>query len=305
MSGALRKRAARWQHLVAALDPTVKGMLWAILAGLLFCQLNVLMRLMATALNPFETQFLRYFFGVVVLLPLLLRGGLAAYRPQRIGGQFARGAVHTLGLLLWFAALPNTPLADLTALGFTTPIFILIGSRLMFGEPMRWDRWLAVMIGFAGVLVVVAPALSGSGGIYHLMMLASAPVFAVSMLLSKSLTRHERIEVIVVWQSITVTIFSLPLALLHWQTPTPGQWLVFLLCGLIGSAGHYCLTRSFVAIELSATQSVRFLDLVWAALMGWLVFADVPTQSTLIGGLVIAASTIWITRREARGRARR
>ena len=102
------------------------------------------------------------------------------------------------------------------------------------------------------------------------MMLASAPVFAASMLLSKSLTRHERIEVSVVWQSITVTIFSLPLALLHWQTP--GQWLVFLLCGLIGSVGHYCRTRSFVAIELSATQSVRFLDLVWAALMGWLVF---------------------------------
>ena len=305
MTGALRKRAARWWHRVAALDPTVKGMLWAILAGLLFCQLNVLMRLMATALNPFETQFLRYFFGVLVLTPLVLRGGLAAYRPQRIGGQFARGAVHTLGLLLWFAALPNTPLADLTALGFTTPIFILIGSHLLFGEPMRWDRWLAVMIGFAGVLVVVAPALSGSGGIYHLMMLASAPVFAASMLLSKSLTRHERIEVIVVWQSITVTIFSLPLAALHWQTPTPGQWLVFLLCGLIGSVGHYCLTRSFVAVELSATQSVRFLDLVWAALMGWLVFADVPTQSTLVGGVVIAASTIWITRREARGRARR
>ena len=75
-------------------------------------------------------------------------------------------------------------------------------------------------------------------------MLASSPVFAASFLITKALTRYERPEVIVVWQSITVTLFSLPLALLHWQMPRPGQWLLFLLCGILGSAGHYCLTRS-------------------------------------------------------------
>lgn len=305
MTGPMRGHWVRWLQGVAALDPTVKGMLWTVAAGLLFCQLNTLMRMMAIELNPYQTQFLRYVFGVAVMLPLVLRSGLAAYRPQRIGGQFARGAVHTLGLMLWFVALPNTPMADLTALGFTTPMFIMIGAYLLFREPMRWDRWLAVLIGFAGVVVVVAPKLSGSGGFYHLVMLASAPVFATSMLLSKSLTRYERTEVIVVWQAVTVTLFSMPLALLHWQTPAPTQWFVFFVCGVIGSAGHYCLTRSFVAIDISATQSVKFLDLVWASFMGWLVFADVPSQSTLIGGVVIAASTLWIARREAQGRARK
>ena len=107
MTGPMRGHWVRWLQGVAALDPTVKGMLWTVAAGLLFCQLNTLMRMMAIELNPYQTQFLRYVFGVAVMLPLVLRSGLAAYRPQRIGGQFARGAVHTLGLMLWFVALPG------------------------------------------------------------------------------------------------------------------------------------------------------------------------------------------------------
>ena len=105
---------------------------------------------------------------------------------------------------------------------------------------------------------------------------------------------------IVVWQSISVAVFSLPLALLAWKPPTLGEWFTFLLCGLLGSLGHYLLTRSFTVADISATQSVKFLDLVWASLLGWLVFADTPSRSTLIGGVVICASTLWIARREAR-----
>ena len=134
-------------------------------------------------------------------------------------------------------------------------------------------------------------------------MLASSPVFAASFLLTKALTRYERVEVIVVWHAITVTLFSLPLALLHWQAPTLVQWGTFFGCGILGSAGHYCLTRSFGIADISATQSVTFLDLVWATLLGWLVFSDTPSQSTLVGGVVICASIVWIARREARVKA--
>jgi drug/metabolite transporter (DMT)-like permease len=104
----------------------------------------------------------------------------------------------------------------------------------------------------------------------------------------------------VVWQAISVTICSLPLGLLHWRSPSAVQWGLFLLCGVLGSTGHYCLTRSFATADISATQSVKFLDLVWAAVLGWLVFSDQPSRSTLIGGVVICASTLWIARRESR-----
>ena len=293
---------ARLRERLARLHPSVRGILWSVLAGVLFSVLNTMLRVMAKQLDPFEVQFLRYGMGCVVMLPLVLRSGLATYIPKRLGGQFMRGAAHAAGLCFWFTALPHIHLADMTAIGFTGPIFIMIGAFFFFNEKMRWDRWLAALIGFAGVMVVLGPKLSGGAGHYHLVMLASAPMFALSFLTAKSLTRDERPAVIVVWLGLTVAIYSFPLALLHWQWPNPLQWLTFFVCGVIGSAGHYCLTRSFVAADISATQSAKFLDLVWASLMGWIVFTDVPSQTTLAGGVVIAASTVWIARREARRR---
>lgn len=298
--GSLIRHAVVVQRRASRLDPTVRGLLWSASAGFTFVVLNTLMRSLSLQLDIFQTQFLRYAFGLAVMLPLLVRSGFAAYRPRHIGGQFLRGGVHTIGLCLWFIALPHIALADTTAMGFTGPIFIMIGAAWLFGERMRWERWMAALLGLAGVLIVVAPQLTGSGGGYSLIMLASSPVFAASFLITKGLTRYERPEVIVLWQSITVTILSLPLALLAWRAPTALQWFMFVFCGLLGSLGHYCLTRSFSVADISATQSVKFLDLVWASLLGWVVFADQPSRSTLIGGTVICASTLWIAQREAR-----
>lgn len=275
-------------------------MLWVALSGLAFTVLNTIVRNISLSLDPFQAQFLRYLFGVVAMLPLLWREGLRAYYPVNLRGQFGRGAVHTVGLMLWFTALPHIGLADMTAIGFTAPIFIMIGAAWFLGEKMRGDRWIAAGIGFAGVVLVVAPKLTGQGGWYALVMLASAPVFAASFLMTKTLTRYEKAGVIVLWQAISVTAFSLPLGLLHWSPPTAGQWLGFVAAGMLGSLGHYCLTRGFRAADISATQSLRFLDLIWASLMGWLVFAEVPSQTTLLGALVILSSTVWIARREHR-----
>lgn len=301
-SGLLR-RVALTRHRAGRLDPAVQGLLWTLVAGLCFVFLNTLSRYLTQQIDPMQSQFLRYFCGLLVMLPLLWRSGLAAYKPKHIGGQFLRGLVHTVALGLWFVALPHISLADMTALGFTTPIFIMLGAWLFLREPMRWERWLAALVGFGGVMIVVGPQLSGSGGYYSLVMLASSPVFAASFLITKALTRYEKAGVIVLWQSITVTLLSLPLAMLHWQAPTLVQWIGYLACGLLGSSAHYCLTRSYGVADISATQSLKFLDLVWAAFMGWLVFSDRPSQYTLIGGLIISASTLWIARRESRRRA--
>lgn len=296
---ARHAQVAHWR--ASRLDANVRALIWSITAGLLFVLLNGIMRGLSQVLDPFQTQFLRYVMGLLVMLPLIWRGGFASYKPHNVTGQFVRGGVHTLGLCLWFIAIPHITLADTTAIGFTGPIFIMLGAALFFHEPMRWERWLAAAIGFAGVLIVVAPKLSGAGGGYNLIMLASSPVFAASFLITKALTRYERPEVIVVWQAITVALLSLPLGVWHWQSPDAWQWFLFLVCGILGSTAHYCLTRSYAVADISATQSVKFLDLVWATLLGWLAFGDAPSRSTLIGGVVICAATIWIARREARG----
>ena len=277
-----------------------RGMLWMVGGGLCFSLLNTLARALSQQMDVYEAQFLRYLMGLVVMLPLVWRHGWQAYRPVNMAGQFWRGGVHTLGLILWFTALPQIPLADMTAIGFTGPIFIMLGAAWFLGEPMRGDRWIAALIGFAGVMVVVLPKLTGAGGWYNLVMLASSPVFAASFLITKALTRYEKPGVIVLWQALTVTVLSLPMALPHWQSPSLWQWLGFGVTGVLGSLGHYCLTRAFHTADISATQSLRFLDLVWASLLGWLVFADVPSSSTWAGALVILLSTVWIARRESR-----
>jgi drug/metabolite transporter (DMT)-like permease len=297
----LARHAAVVQRRAERLDPAMRALVWSAASGLLFVVLNSLMRGLSLALDGFQTQFLRYLMGLAVMLPFMARSGFRAYKPHNLVGQFTRGGVHTIGLLIWFVALPRISLADTTAIGFTTPIFIMLGAVLVFKEPMRWERWVAAALGFAGVLIVVGPKLSGTAGAYNLVMLASSPVYAASYLMTKALTRYERAEVIVVWQAISVTLFSLPLALLHWHTPSVPQLLLFVVCGFLGSAGHYCLTRSYAAADISASQSVKFLDLVWASAIGWLAFSDVPSRSTLIGGLVICGSTLWIARRESRG----
>jgi drug/metabolite transporter (DMT)-like permease len=296
----LLRRAAVAHWRLSRLPPTIRGMLWSASAGAIFVLLNALMRQLSLELNAFQTQFLRYLMGLLVLLPLFWRSGLASLWPVSPGGQFLRGAVHTLGLLVWFAAVPHITLADTTVIGFTTPIFIMLGAALFLAEPMRWSRWIAAGLGLTGVLVVVGPRLTGEGGVYLLIMLCSAPLYALSFLLTKALTRYERPAVIVLWQSITVTLLSLPLALADWQWPTAWQWGAFLVCGILGSGGHYCLTRSYVAADISATQSIKFLELVWAAALGWVAFGDTLSAWTVVGGVVICASTVWIARREAR-----
>lgn len=290
----------RTRRKIQRLPVTWQGMAWMALGGLMFSLLNTIARSIALEMDPFQTQFLRYLCGLLIMLPLVYRAGFKAYWPKNLKGQFWRGGVHTVGMMLWFIALPRIPLADMTAISFTGPIFIMIGAGLFLGESMHRDRWIASLIGFAGVLVVVLPKLSGDGGWYHLVMLASAPVFAASFLITKALTRYENAGVIVLWQALTVTLLSLPLALPHWQDPSAWQWVGFWVAGILGTTGHYCLTRAFAMADISATQSLRFLDLVWASIMGWLVFADVPSQSTWLGALVILMATVWIARREGR-----
>jgi drug/metabolite transporter (DMT)-like permease len=150
----------------------------------------------------------------------------------------------------------------------------------------------------------VGPKLSGNLGPYALLSLSSAPVFACSFLLTKVLTRHDRTDVIVVWQALTISMMALPLACLHWSWPSPSQWAWFALCGCLGSIGHYCLTSSFKLADMSATQSIKFLDLVWATMIGFVFFGDRVSTTTMIGGVVILIATIAISRWEATQRRR-
>lgn len=275
-------------------------MAWMAAGGLALSTMNALMRLMTLELDPLYAQFLRYLFAIPMLFPMVWRDRLAAFRTGQPGKHALRGLMHAAALWMFFLALPHLPLADVTAFMFTTPIFVLLGAALVLRESVSAARWLAAAVGLLGVLIVLWPHLKGTGGgWWGLVMLASSPLFAVSFLINKSLTGKDSPGVIVMWQNILVALFTLPLALSGFQALTMFQLGIFVLCGLLGTLAHLCMTRAFTMGDISAMQPMRFLDLIWASLLGLAMFGTAPTPTALIGGAVIVASTIWIARRES------
>ncbi len=286
--------------------PVVRGMLWMAATGLIFVVMNTIMKWLARDLDPWLVGFLRYLLGAAVMLGPALHMGSGALWPKAPGLQFLRGLFHAGGMILWFAALPLVTLAELTALGFSGPLFICLGAVLFLNERMTGARWAAVLVGFAGVGLVVQPwAGAGFAGISTgmLLLLASAPVFAGSFLVAKALTRHDRSEVVVLWQHLWVSVLLVGFALAYWANPSPAQWALLVLCGFLGAGGHYCMTRAFRVTDISAVQPVKFLELVWAAFLGILVFGTVPASATVIGGVVILVSTLLLARHESRAAA--
>lgn len=283
--------------------PTVRGMLWMAAAGALFTLLNATMKKLALEIDPWLVGFLRYLLGGMVMLAPALHLGVRELWPKAPKLQLARGLFHFAGMMVWFAALPIVTLTELTAIGFSGPIFICVGAVLFLSERMTGARWVAILVGFAGVLLVVNPF--GGGGFSGiskgmLLMLASVPLFAASFLVAKALTRHERSDIMVLWQHLLVSLGLLPFALASWTMPSMSQWALLVVCGFIGAGGHYCLTRSFRVADISAVQSVKFLELVWAAILGFFMFGTLPGGWTLAGGSVILVSTLWLARRESR-----
>lgn len=283
--------------------PVVRGMLWMAATGVIFIVMNTIMKWLSQELDPWLVGFLRYLLGAVVMLGSTLRFGFAALWPKAPRLQFVRGCFHAGGMILWFAALPLVSLAELTAIGFSGPLFICLGAVMFLKERMTGARWAAVMIGFAGVLLVVKPwEGAGFAGISTgmLLMLASAPVFAGSFLAAKALTRYDRSEVVVLWQHLWVSVLLVGFAAAYWTQPTPFQWALLVLCGFLGAGGHYCMTRAFRVADISAVQPVKFLELVWAAVLGVVVFGTVPAGGTVLGGAVILLSTLLLARHESR-----
>ncbi len=282
-------------------------MLWMAATGLLFTVLNAVMKKLAHELDPWLVGFLRYLLGALVMLAPALRLGVLALWSKAPRLQMLRGLFHAGGMLLWFAALPLVTITELTAIGFSGPLFICLGAVLFLNERMTRARWTAVLMGFAGVLLVLKPWQGpGFAGISTgmLLMLASAPVFAGSFLVAKMLTRHDRSDVIVLWQHLLVSLLLAPFAFAWWMQPTLGQWALLLLCGFLGAGGHYCMIRAFRVADISAVQSVKFLELVWAAILGLAMFGTVPAVWTVAGGVVILVSTVWLARHESRSAGR-
>ena len=290
----------RWLGLPANL----RGILWVALSGVLFALLNVFTLIPSQHLNSFVMAFLRYFFGSLFLLPIVMRLGLyRSLHTRRLPLHLFRGALHTSGMMLWFVALPLTTLAEITALGFTGPIFVTIGAALFLGEDVRLRRWIAIIVGFIGAMIIIRPGFS-SLHLGVLCILISTPIFSASNLISKALARTDSANTIVIWQNIVIVIFGAPFAIWFWQTPSWTDLLWFVAAGLCGTLGHLCQQRGYQLADITLLQPIGFLSLIWNTLLGYFLFFQQPDFWTFVGAAVIFGSAMYISHREAVRRAK-
>ena len=266
---------------------------------MLFVGVTVAVRYLGTNMNPVQAAFIRYCFGIVLILPLLSRAGIMSLDRDRLGFHALRGLVHGGGVILWFLAMSRIPISEVTALGFTTPIFVTLGAAVFLSERLKPYRVAAVLLGFIGALLILRPGLRVID-IGALAQLGAAPLFACSYLMAKSATRREASSLIVVLLSVFCTLtLALP-ALLVWRTPTLDELLLLGLTALLATSGHYCMTRALEAAEVSAVQPFTFLQLVWATILGLILFDETPDVWIWIGGAVIVGSATWMAQQEVR-----
>jgi drug/metabolite transporter (DMT)-like permease len=281
------------------MPPNLRGILWVGMSGVLFALLNVFTLIPSQHLNPYVMAFMRYFFGTLMLLPIVMKLGFyRSMSTNRLPLHLFRGAIHACGMFLWFVGLPLTTLASITALGFTGPIFVTIGAALFLGEKVRLRRWMAVAVGFAGAMIIVRPGV-GDLGIGAICILISTPIFSASNLISKALARTETANKIVIWQHLTILVFACPVALYFWQTPSPTDLLWFVAAGLCGTLGHICQQNGYQLADITLLQPIGFLSLLWNALLGYFLFFQQPDVWTFVGAAVIFASALYISHREA------
>ena len=276
----------------------VRGVFWMLVTGLCFVAVTALVKYLDNAVPSAQAAFLRYVLGLVFLLPAA-RTLLATRMSPRQWRLFGlRGAVHTLGVILWFFAMTRIPIAEVTAMNYLTPVYVTILAVLVLNERLALRRILAVVAALAGAVLILRPGFRELDP-GHLAMLGTAALFSGSYLTAKILSDELSATVVVAMLSVTVTIGLAPFAALHWVTPTLYDLGVLFGVACFATAGHFTMTLAFAAAPVTVTQPVTFLQLVWSVIIGAVFFAEPADPWVIAGGSVIILAVSFITWREA------
>jgi drug/metabolite transporter (DMT)-like permease len=297
MSPSDAARACR-AHL-AGLPRTTRGALCMVASGACFAVMMAMVRLLSHDVHPFVTAFFRNALGLLFLMPWLARAGFGTIRTGRLWVHSLRAAFGLAAMLCLFTALSRMPLAEVTALGFTAPLFATVGAALVLRERVRARRWTATMIGFFGTLIVLRPGIAVIDPATPIA-LAAAVFMAAAMLSIKSLSRTEHPNAIVFMMGVLMAPASLIPASFVWTTPSAGDVPWLLLMGGAGTAGQLFLTRAFAFADASAVMPFGFAQLVLVSAFGYVIFGERPDAWTWLGAAVIVASTVYIVRRETK-----
>lgn len=280
---------------------TLRALSWMLVATVAFSSMHALVRHITQELHFFEVAFFRNFFGLVALLPMFLRYGSAPLRTKRIGLLTLRGVLNIGAMFTFFYALSVTPLATVSALGFSAPIFATTLAMLLLGEVVRARRWAAIVIGFAGAMVIIRPGFA-EVNYGMLAVLLSSGLWALALMVIKVLGRTESSLTITVYMGVIMAPLSLGPALFVWQWPTLEQFAWLAGLGFVGAIAQWTMTEALRLGDTSEVMPMDFLKLIWAAVIGYLAFGEFPDLYTWIGGMMIFGGATYIAIRESESR---
>jgi len=280
------------------LPPNVQGALWLLAAGVFLSSMGVFIKLASQELHPFQVAFFRAFFGFLVIAPFALKNGISGVQTKRPGLHLIRGLIGGMVLLMMFYSVANLPLADVTALSFTKPLFLIPLAVLFLGEKIRMRRTIATAVGFIGVIVMLRPG--GETDPIAFLALGAAALIAVITIFIKVLSKHDSPNTLVFWSSLILSLVVLGPALWHWRTPSMEVFLMMIGLATVGTIGQSMLIRGYAAGEATAVTPFDYSRLIYAGIFGFIFFAEVPDAYTIAGALIIVASSIYIARREAK-----
>lgn len=270
-----------------------------------FAFTSIFVRFATEWVHPFEAALFRNLFGLAFILILVLpQDGVRILVPQRPGMLVLRGTLNGASMLMWFYAVPLMPLADLTALGFTAPLWATVLAVVFLGEKVRLRRWTATLIGFAGTLLIIQPGFKDFHWATYLA-LGSSMMWGATVIVVRHMTAYERPNTILVYQAVMMSLIALGPSLWVWRPPgfEALAWMAGL--GLLAATAHWCHVRAYSMQEVAALQPLDFTRLPIIAVAAWLLFAEVPGVGIWLGAAVIFGAGLYISYREAQLRSAR
>ncbi|KAB7633214.1 DMT family transporter [Stenotrophomonas rhizophila] len=245
-----------------------------------------------------EVAFFRNAFGLLALLPMLIRSGSAPLKTQQLPRYFLRSAIGLASMLCAFWAIGHLPISQAISLSYSTPLFVTIAAVLWLGETVRMRRWAAVIIGFIGVLIIVRPG-STTFTPGTLVAVGAAVLSSLVAIQIKQLTRVDSADTVVFYTYVFWVPLSLVPALFVWVWPTGLAWVWLVATGVLGTLGQLLWTRALRLGEVSALTPISFMQLPLVSLLGWLLFNEALDRWTVIGAGIILGANAYIAHREA------
>lgn len=266
----------------------------------LFAGMTLCVKFLGQAIPVGQTIFVRGALSALVLAMIAWRtGGLHLLKANNWRSHALRSLSGTISMFCLFAAVTMIPLADVTAISFTSPMFVTVLAMLFLGERIHRFRWTALAAGFLGVLIMLGPHLSfaGNSPLGALTALGAAFFSAIAMIFLRKMSGDEHAITITFYFSLTIMACAALTALQGWPVPTATQWCFIVLAGLFGVSGQLLMTYAYRYAEASTIAPLDYTNMIMAVLLGYLFFGEIPTLSIWIGApLVVAAGLIILWR---------